>query len=386
MRKIAVVTVGRSDYGHLYWLIKAIQADSKLELQLIATGTHYSPSHGLTYQKILEDGFTIDARVEMLLSTNSGVGIAKSLGVGVMGFADAFHHLQPDMVVVLGDRFETLAAAQAALVLNIPVVHLHGGELSQGAMDDSIRHAITKLSRFHFVAADVYAQRVVQLGEDPNTVFNEGAPGLDWVKQGPLLSRTQIEKALSISLGTQNFLMTYYPETAIKQDIRASLQNIIQALSCFPEATLIFTYPGAEKSSYDIQCAINEFIKQFPGKAHVFINLGSIHYLSLMGVCDVMIGNSSSGIIEAPLFKLPTVNIGHRQTGRLKAASVIDCEDKTEAIVAAVKRALTPDFRERLKHVKSPYGSGDAAIRIKERLKKISLDSLSSKGFFDVFA
>lgn len=382
MRKICVVTGTRAEYGLLYWLMKEIQDDPELQLQVIATGMHLSPEFGLTYQMMEADGFVLDAKVEMLLSSDTAVGIAKSIGLGVIGFADALERLQPQIMVVLGDRYEILAAVQAALVARIPVAHLHGGETTEGAIDESIRHAITKMSNLHFVAAEAYRKRVVQLGEDPTTVFNVGAVGIENIKRLQLLTREQLEESLDFEIGSTCFLVTYHPATLGSVRPQVAMQALLDALDHFPQARIILTKPNSDADGRIIGEMIDTYCQRHKGRVIVFTSMGQVRYLSALQLAAAVIGNSSSGIIEAPACHVPTVNIGDRQSGRLKAASVIDCPEEPDSIVAAIEQALSPAFRARIKESCSLYGCGDSALQIKNRLKSATFGS--SKRFYDL--
>lgn len=382
MRKICVVTGTRAEYGLLYWLMKEIQSDTDLQLQLIVTGMHLSPEFGLTYRTIEEDGFIIDAKVEMLLSSDTPVGIAKSIGLGVIGFADALDRLKPDVMVVLGDRYEILATTQAALVGRIPVAHIHGGETTEGAIDESIRHAITKMSHLHFVAAEPYRTRVIQLGEHPDTVFNVGALGIENIKRLQLLDRSQLEQSIDFELGTSCFLVTYHPATLGAVEPAAAMQALLDALDLFPDAKIIFTKPNSDTDGRFLIQMIDEYALLNKDRVAVFTSMGQVRYLSALQLVDAVIGNSSSGIIEAPACNIPTVNIGDRQSGRLKAASIIDCQETTESIVKAISKALSSPFSEVVKQGVSLYGYGESASHIKDRLKHANLSS--TKRFYDL--
>lgn len=382
MRKICVVTGTRAEYGLLYWLMKEIQADGDLQLQLIVTGMHLSPEFGLTYGTIEEDGFAIDAKVEMLLSSDTPVGIAKSIGLGVIGFADALDRLKPDVMVVLGDRYEILAATQAALVARVPIAHIHGGETTEGAIDESIRHAITKMSHLHFVAAEQYRTRVVQLGEHPDTVFNVGALGIENIKRLQLLDRSQLEQSLDFELGSLCFLVTYHPATLGTVEPSAAMQALLDALDLYPDAKILFTKPNSDTDGRILIQMINKYALLNKGRVAVFTSMGQVRYLSALRLVDAVIGNSSSGIIEAPACNIPTVNIGDRQSGRLKADSIIDCRETTESIVTGINKALSSPFRERVKQGVSLYGYGKSASYIKDQLKQVTLSS--AKRFYDL--
>ena len=345
-----------------------------------------SPEFGLTYQIIENDGFKIDARVEMLLSSDTPAGIAKSIGLGVIGFADALERLKPDIMVVLGDRFEILAAVQAALTARIPVAHLHGGEVTEGAVDDAIRHSITKMAHLHFAAAVEYRRRIIQLGEAPERVFNFGAIGLDNICRLKLLDRKELEKSINFTLGKINFLVTYHPETLNKDKPEKAVNALLTALDYFPEARIIFTRPNADTDGRVINRQIEAYASNNPGRARVYTNLGQVGYLSTVKYVDVVIGNSSSGIYEAPVFKKPTVNIGNRQRGRLQPASVINCPTETGAIIESIKKALSPEMKQLLPTIISPYYSdGTVSEKIKDTLKKYPLENILAKGFHDLF-
>lgn len=381
-RKICIVTGTRAEYGLLYWLMKEVEADPDLQLQIIATGMHLSPEFGLTYRQIETDGFVIDAKVEMLLSSDTPVGITKSIGLGVIGFADALDRLKPDMLVVLGDRFEILAAAQAAMVARIPIAHIHGGETTEGAFDEGIRHAITKMAQWHFVAAETYRKRVIQLGETPDRVFNFGAPGLDHLQYLEWMDRDSLEKSLTLKLDPPVFLVTYHPATLGQREPIAALNELLAALDELPEVTIIFTYPNADTGGRTLIARLDQWVATNKRRAKAFVSLGQQHYLSLMREADAVIGNSSSGLTEAPALKKATVNIGDRQKGRLKASSIIDAAENKSAIASAISKALSEEFRAGLPATKSLYGLGDVSRRIKDTLKAVEIKT--QKPFFDI--
>lgn len=383
-RKICVVTGTRAEYGLLYWLMKEIQLDPDLELQIIVTGMHLAPEFGLTYRIIEDDGFVIDAKVEMLLASDTAIGITKSIGLGVIGFADAVDRLQPDLLVILGDRFEILAAAQAALVARLPIAHIHGGETTEGLIDEAIRHSVTKMAQIHFVAAEPYRQRVVQLGEDPGMVFNFGAIGLDNIQKIKLLDREEFENSIDFNLGPLSFLLTYHPVTLSEQDAGLPMQEILDALDMFPDAKIIITKPNADTGGRIICQMIDEWANHRPGRVYTTTSLGQLKYLSAIKHVDLVIGNSSSGLIEVPMFKKPTVNLGERQAGRLKASSIIDCSESKFEIVAAINKALTKEFMAVVEASTSPYGLGDVSTQIKDILKDVDLKGILMKKFHDL--
>ncbi|MBF0357836.1 MAG: UDP-N-acetylglucosamine 2-epimerase (hydrolyzing) [Magnetococcales bacterium] len=378
-KKICVVTGTRAEYGLLYWLLHTLRAAEDFQLQLITTGMHLSPEFGMTGLEVEADGFVVDAKVEMLLSSDTPVGTAKSIGLGVVGFADVFARLQPDLLVVLGDRFEMLAPVQAALPAQIPVAHIHGGESSQGAIDDSIRHAITKMSHIHFVAAEPYRNRVIQMGEEPGRVFNVGAPGLDHLLRNDFPDKMAWQGETGFSLAKQNFLVTYHPVT-IGQSATAGLSALLLALEQFSGARIIFCKANADSGGRKINKLLAEYVSGRPGETVLFDNLGSRLYLGLMRHVDLLVGNSSSGLIEAPFFAVPTVNVGSRQDGRLKASSVYDCSEDTQEIVKTMKIALNHD---RAKN-DSPYGRGNSAEQMVEILRKTDFKALINKKFHDL--
>ena len=384
MRKICVVTGTRADYGLLFWLMKEIQDDPDLHLQVIATGMHLSPEFGLTVRQIEADGFPVDARVEMLLSSDTPVGITKSLGLGVIGFADALALLAPDIVVVLGDRFEILAAAQSAMIARIPLAHLHGGEATEGLIDEPIRHAVTKMAHFHFVIAEPYRRRVIQLGEAPERVFTVGAPGLDHLRRLPLLDRAVFEASIDFPLGDRSLLVTYHPVTLDPAGPALAMEALLSALDRFPEARILFTRSNADTDGRRINQMIDAYVAASGGRAKAFTTLGQQRYLSALTQVNAVVGNSSSGIIEAPSIPVPTVNLGERQRGRLRAASVIDCVEEEGAIASALERALSPAFRASLQGMASPFGTGEASVRIKETLKTVALEGVLMKTFYDL--
>lgn len=381
MRRIGVVTVGRSDYGILYPVLRAIQAEPELQLQLIVSGAHLSQCHGSTITEIERDGFEIAARVRMLLSDDSPESVSMSMGIGVVNFASAYKTLRPDILLILGDRFEALSAAVSALPLRIPIAHIHGGELTQGAMDDAIRHAITKLSHIHFAAAPEYAQRIKQMGEQPDRVFVTGSPVVDSIQNEEPLSLQELEKSLGVPVQGA-MLVTYHPQTLQHERTEERISTLLDVLAKF-ENHLLFTYPNADMDNAVIINRILEFADRHH-RAHVFVNLGRRKYHSLQRYVAAMVGNSSSGIIEAASFQLPVVNIGDRQKGRLRTPNIVDVPDDSIAIAEAIRRALSKEFRSSVAAMKSPYGVGDSSQKIVKILKSVVLDgSLLQKKFCD---
>jgi UDP-hydrolysing UDP-N-acetyl-D-glucosamine 2-epimerase len=383
-RKIAIVTGSRADYGLLYWLMREIQADNRLQLKTVVTGMHLAPEFGSTVNEIERDGFTIDERVESQMSCDSKIGMVKSLGIGTLSMADALRRLDPNVVVLLGDRYEILAAAQAAALMGIPVAHLSGGEVTEGAVDDWIRHAISKAAWWHFVATETYRQRVVQLGEDPGRVFNVGDPGLDSFHRMSLLDRDELENELGIHLAAPFFLVTYHPATLGSEAPRASFRKVLSALDAFPNATIVMTKPNADAGGRELAALAEQWSKKNSHRARCYTSLGRLRYLSAMKMADVVIGNSSSGIVEAPAAKVPTVNIGPRQDGRLKADSVIDCAEDTTRIISAIEKALSKTFRDAVGKTVSLYGDCGASAAIKKILVSEPLPGTLKKKFYDL--
>tara|TARA_A100001391_G_scaffold150652_2_gene108159 strand:- start:78 stop:1268 length:1191 start_codon:yes stop_codon:yes gene_type:complete len=382
VKNICVVTGSRAEYGLLRWVMQGLKDSAVCELQTVVTGMHLSPEFGNTWEAIAADGFAIDWKVEMLLGSDSAVAVTKSMGLAMAGFADAYDHLAPDLVVLLGDRFEILAAASAALIAGIPIAHLHGGEVTEGAYDDAIRHALTKMAHLHFTAAAPYRDRVVQMGEDPKNVWTVGGFGLDGVKKLDRMSQSELEESLGITLGGACLLVTFHPETASRVDPREQMTELLAALESRSEQ-LIFTMPNADNDSRALFSMIEAFVARHPTRACAHASLGQRRYLSALAKVDAVVGNSSSGLIEAPAFGVGTVNIGARQDGRLRAASVIDCSAKRTDIDTAIDQVLDPAFRERVKGQKNPYGDGGASARTVAAIEAWTAGS-RPKHFFDL--
>ena len=383
MRKVGIVSVGRSDYGIYLPILRHIQSDADLKLILYVSGMHLSPDFGLTARMIEADGFEIGERVEMLLSSDSPEGIAKSIGLGVIGFSQAFHRTRPDILVVLGDRFDMYTAALTALPFKIPVAHIHGGEVTSGALDDALRHSMTKLSHLHFVSTEVYRQRVEQLGEEPWRIVVSGAPGLDHLHSLEFLSKSEIESRYGVRLDHPPLLVTFHPVTLEFEQVEWQIGELLAALDEIA-LPVIFTLPNADTGNSVIRRKIAEFTATRE-KAWDIDNLGTQGYFSMMKVARMMVGNSSSGIIEAPSFRLPIVNIGTRQNGRVKAANVVDTGYTRNEIMQAIHTALEPGYLRSLENLENPYGDGHASEKIIEHLKNIPLDEqLLVKKFWDV--
>jgi GDP/UDP-N,N'-diacetylbacillosamine 2-epimerase (hydrolysing) len=383
-RKICVVTGTRAEYGLLYWLMKSIEDDPNLELQVIATGMHLSPEFGSTYKEIERDGFRINKKVEMILSADTPSAIAKSTGLGMIGFADALEELKPDILMVLGDRFELLAAAFAAVVARIPIGHIHGGETTIGAFDEAIRHSITKMSWWHFVAADEYEKRVIQLGENPGRVFNVGGLGVDAIKKTNLLSKDKLMTKTGIKFGKKNLLITYHPVTLENKTSQQDFKSILDVLSEIKDIYLIFTMPNADSDGRIIKKMISDFVFNQSERSISFTSMGSLNYLSTLQYVDGVVGNSSSGLAEAPTFKIGTINIGDRQKGRLKVESIIDCEPTKKSIKLAIDKLYGHKFQKDLHSVQNPYGDGDAIEKIMSILSNKPIPEEMKKYFYDL--
>ena len=382
-RKVCVVTGTRAEYGLLYWLMKEIEADNDLELQVIATGMHLSPEFGLTYKEIEKD-FKIDKKIEMLLSSDTSIGISKSMGLAQISFAEAYEDLKPDILVVLGDRYEIFSAVSAAMIARIPVAHLHGGETTEGAFDESIRHSITKMSHLHFTATEEYKNRVIQLGEQPQRVFNVGGMGIENIKRLKLLTKEEFEKSIDFKLNKKNILVTFHPVTLEKSTAKEQFQELLNALDELKETNIIFTKANSDTDGRIINQMIDEYVAKNSYKSVGFTSLGQLRYLSALQFVDAMVGNSSSGLAEAPSFKVGTINIGDRQKGRIKAQSVIDCEPYKGAIIVSFQKLYSQEFQKLLLTVENPYGIGCASQRIIEEIKKIDLYNILKKSFFDI--
>ena len=382
LRKIAVFTGTRAEYGLLYWLLKDMQTDAELQLQLLVSGTHLSPEFGCTYQQIEQDGFTIDEKIEILLSSDTAVGVAKSMGLGVLGFTDALSRLKPDALVILGDRFEALAAAQTAMILRIPVVHLHGGEITKGAYDDAIRHAITKLSHIHCTSTDEYRKRVIQLGEAPERVKNVGALGLDHLSRSTFMTKEELSQSLDFPLTKPYILVTYHPVTLADEEPEKSYQALLDGLDEFPDHQIIITYPNADDGGRRIIPLLEGYASKNSKRTLAIKSLGQIRYLSAVKNAAAVVGNSSSGIIEVPSFDVATIDIGMRQRGRLAAKSVIHCSPKKNDIVNAIQYGVSKKYKVEDENIINPYGQGDASGQIIKLVKEFKISSI--KSFYDL--
>lgn len=383
MRKICVVTSTRADYGLLYWLIKEIKEDKDLMLQIVVTGMHLSPEFGLTYKEI-EHEFIIDKKIEMILSSDTPIGISKSMGLAQISFAEAYEELKPDIILILGDRYDIFPAVSSAMITKIPIAHLHGGEITEGAFDESIRHSITKMSQIHFTATNRYKNRVIQLGENPTRVFNVGGLGIDNINQLELLSKEAFEKSINLKLNKKNILLTFHPVTLEHSTSKKQFQILLNVIDTLKDTSIIFTKANSDTDGRVINQMIDEYVNQNSHKAVSFFSLGQLRYLSALQYIDAVVGNSSSGLIEAPSFKIGTINIGDRQKGRIKADSIIDAAPNFNSIQQAFYLLYSKEFKEKLSNVKNPYGNGGASKKIKEILKKISLKNLLKKQFYDM--
>ena len=382
-RRIAVVTGSRADYGLLRGILARLKAMDDVDLSVIACGMHLLPRFGETWQIIEADGFPIAAKVDLKLDDDRAETVARGTGIGIAGFADVLPKLAPDILVVLGDRYEILAAAVAATLLNIPIAHIHGGEVTAGAFDDAIRHAITKMACLHFVAAEPYRQRVIQMGEDPDAVFNVGAPGLDFAKTVPFLSRAELFAKLGI-IGPERFLLvTLHPTTAQPGADVTNVTALLGALAEVEDRTIIFTGVNADPGYRAIDDAISAFVAARPDRAYLFTSLGSERYWAALRLADAVVGNSSSGILEAPAAGVPSVNIGARQQGRLRAASIIDCPADSATILASLTSIFEGRFRPVPAH-EPPYGRGEASEKIAGTLRNIDLRGAFPKHFHDL--
>ena len=383
MRKIAVFTGTRAEYGLLYWVIKGVYEAESAELQLIAGGMHLSPEFGFTIENIRADGFPVAAEIEFLLSSDSSVGIAKSMGLAVISAAEAINRLQPDLIVLLGDRFEAMAVAQAAMLARVPIAHIHGGETTEGLIDEAIRHSLTKMSHIHFTSTEHYRRRVIQLGEAPESVFNVGAPGIDSIKGLPLLDKEALSRSVNFDLTSPFFLVTYHPVTLEARGADQALLNLLSAFDEFEKFNLLMTFPNADTNGRGLAEILKSYCRKNEGRACLVESLGQLRYLSAMKHCSAVIGNSSSGLIEAPTFKVPVVNIGNRQKGRITGENVITCDESLGSIVSALSKSISGEFREICVKSKSPYGEGGASGLIVENLLECKLEGLLFKSFFD---
>jgi len=382
-RKICIITGSRAEYGLLYWLIKRIKTDKDLHLQLIATGMHLSSNFGLTVKEIEKD-FNINKKIDMHLSRDTSVGVSKSMSIAQLSFTKTFHKIKPDINVVLGDRFEIFSAAIASMISRIPIAHIHGGETTEGLIDEAMRHSISKMSHLHFTAANTYAKRVIQLGEDPNRVFVVGGLGIENIKKLKLLTKKELEHSIDFKFNKKNILVTFHPVTLENKTSKNQFQEILNTLKDLKDTNVIFTKTNSDIDGKIINSMIDDYVIKNSHCSKAFTSMGQQNFLSALKHIDLIIGNSSSGLLEAPSFKVGTINIGDRQKGRLKAKSIIDCKPEKKEIKEAVKKIYSNKFQELLKNVKNPYGDGSASKKIIKVLKTTPLKNILKKKFFDL--
>jgi GDP/UDP-N,N'-diacetylbacillosamine 2-epimerase (hydrolysing) len=386
MKKICVITATRAEYGLLRPLIESIEKDKDLQLQLMVTGMHLSPEFGLTYQEIDKDGYRIDEKIEILLSSDTPIGISKSMGLVLISFSEAYQRLKPDFIIVLGDRYEIFTAVSAACIAQIPVAHLHGGESTEGAFDEAFRHCITKMSYLHFTSTEEYRKRVIQLGEHPDRVFNVGAIGIENIMKLKLLSKEALENNLGFRFGKRTLLVTFHPVTLERNTSREQFKNLLDAFDEMEDLKIIFTKANSDTDGRMINRMIDEYCKNNEEKALGFTSLGQLRYLSAMKYVDAVVGNSSSGIIEAPTFKVPTVNIGDRQKGRIQAETVINCKPQKNEIIESLKMVFSEEFKEKIRDARNPYGTGKTSCEIICRIKAVLSEEINlKKEFYNIY-
>ncbi|WP_085992727.1 UDP-N-acetylglucosamine 2-epimerase [Oceanobacillus senegalensis] len=384
MKRICIITGTRAEYGLLKPLIRKVKHDEQLELKLIVTGMHLSPEFGLTHKEIEADGFKIDEKLEILMSSDTPIGISKSMGLAMISFAECFARIEPDMIIVLGDRYEVFSAVSAASVMRIPIAHLYGGETTEGAIDEAFRHSITKMSYLHFTSTEAYSKRVIQLGEDPLRVFNVGAIGVENIKTLKLLSKQEVEEAIGLKLNGNIALVTFHPVTLESNTTERQFRNLIRALDNLEDMKIIFTKSNSDTDGRIINQMIDKYVNDNKEKAVKFTSMGQLLYLSTMKYADVVIGNSSSGIVEAPFFEVPTVNIGDRQKGRIQADSILDCSPNKEDIMNSVRKALRIKFSGKIKNINNPYGDGNVSDKIIIKIKEALESQINiKKRFYD---
>lgn len=385
-KNICIITGTRAEYGLLCPLIKKINEDDQFNLQLLVTGMHLSPEFGLTYKQIKEAGYKIDEKVEILLSSDTSIGISKSMGLAIISFSEVFDRLKPDMVVVLGDRYEIFSAVSVANISRIPVCHLHGGETTEGAFDENLRHSITKMSYLHFTSTEEYRKRVIQLGESPDRVFNVGAIGIENIKKMNLLSKEELERSINFKLDKKYAIVTFHPVTLENNTAKNQFKELLLVLDKIKDLKVIFTKANSDTDGRIINNMIDEFVLTDKERFISFTSMGSLRYLSAIKYSDVVIGNSSSGIVEVPSFNKPTVNIGDRQKGRIQAKSIINCEPIKQEIEKAIEKALSKEFLANIKDVKNPYGDGNVSDKVIEKIKYfLENDNINlKKKFYDL--
>lgn len=383
MRKICVFTSTRADYGLLRNLIREIANSPELSLQLLVSGTHLVANQGMTVNEIQADGFALDHCIDIELSDDSPGGICDSMGVAISRYGKVLETIQPNILVILGDRFESFCCAAAATVCRIPIAHIHGGESTVGAMDEAFRHSITKMAHLHFPCCDTYRQRIIQLGEAPDRVFDVGALGVESIKKTRLMTKQELETSIAFKLGRPFFLVTFHPVTLEDETAGEQFGQLLAALDQFQDHQCIFTQANADTDGRIINQMIVAYVESHSDRCMVIPSLGYLRYFSAMSLCEAVIGNSSSGILEAPVFKVPTINIGDRQKGRVRMESIIDCLPEKDAIIFAISKALSRDFVISLQYMQNPYKKSETAIQIKNILASTDLNSVIKKEFFD---
>lgn len=385
MKKICIVTGTRAEYGLLKPIIEKVKENSNLELQLVVTGAHLSSEFGETYREIEEDGYPIVNKIEMLMSSDTAVGITKSMGIALLGFSECFEVNKPDMIVILGDRYEMLAVAEAAMIAGIPIAHIGGGEITEGAYDDAIRHSITKMSQLHFTSTKEYRNRVIQMGEQPDRVYHVGALGVENIKQVPLLSKADLQESLGFLLDTDTIMVTYHPVTLEELPSEVQFQNLLDAFGTFQNLKVIFTKANADTDGRIINKMIDEYVEKNQDRCIAFSSLGQVRYLSALQFCKAVVGNSSSGIIEAPSFGIPTVDIGDRQRGRLAAQTVIHCDCEVADIEKALQKALSQEFVKEIEKYSNPYeGTNTSQTIVDKIMEKLECGLGVKKKFYDI--
>lgn len=384
MKRICVITGTRAEYGLLYWTMKELSKDESFKLSICVTGMHLSPEFNLTFENIINDGFKIDEKVEMLLSSDTSVGISKSIGLGVISFSEVFDRIKPDLIFVLGDRFEIFSACTAAMISNIPIAHCHGGEATEGLIDEAIRHSITKMSHIHFTSTSDYKKRVEQLGEDPSRVFNVGALGIENINRLKLFSKEEFEKEINLKLRKIIVLITFHPVTLENTTSKKQFSELIKAINKVDNLTVIFTKPNADMDGRVISELIDSYVVENSKKSVSYVSMGQKLYLSAIKYSDIVIGNSSSGLIEVPSFKKATINIGDRQKGRIKGCSVIDCDPIESSITKSINTALSENFVYKLKSSLNPYGFENSSFKILKILRDTNFKDVLKKQFYDL--
>ena len=383
IRKICIITGSRAEYGLLYWLMKQINSNKDLELQLIVTGMHLSSDFGLTYKEIEKD-FKINKKIDMDLSDDTSLSISKSMGLAQISFSEAYNEIKPDIITVLGDRYEIFSAVSAAMIANVPIAHIHGVELSEGSWDNNIRHSISKMAHIHFAATELYKKRIIQLGEDPRKIYNVGGLGIENIKKIKLLSKYQFEDSIKFKLNKKNILVTYHPVTLENDTSKEHFQELLNAIDNLNNTNIIFTKANSDLNGRVINQMIDDYVLKNYKKSISFISLGQLRYLSALKYVDAVVGNSSSGLLEAPSFNVGTINIGDRQKGRIKAESVIDCLPERKVIIESIEKIYTKEFQELLKTVKNPYDNGQSSIKIVDVLKSLNLENILKKEFYNI--